>query len=179
MLITCGAASEAAVDADWGLLEMRGDRSENKSDDGVRRDTLSVSEDANNPFALAMELSEPEALTPVLVVGFPLVLAVENDICTCSMTLSNALAHSSVIGMAIEVPSVKLTAMFERGRENVTSSIMIAIQLELSPKRTLEHSMPSWRQRLRCERRVGGSGREHELQNVSTNLNSVDELTYV
>lgn len=180
-LLTCDAASETAVSADWGLLEMRGDKSENKSDDGVRRDTLSVSDDADQPFVLDVELGEPQVLTPGLVGGLLLVPAVKNDICTCSTTFSNALAHPSVIGMVIEVPSVKLTAMVERGRENVTSSMMIAIQLELSPKRTLGHSMPSWRQRLRCESRAGGSGREHELHipNVNTRLSNDDRMTYV
>lgn len=163
MLVTCGIVLGVAAGADCGLLEMRGDRSESKSDDGVRRDTLSVSEAADHPFVLDAELREPGVLSFGLVVGLLLVPAAENDIRTCSTTFSNASAHSLVIGMVIEVPSVKLTAMVERGRENVTSSMMIIIQLELSPKRILEHSMPSWRQRLRCERRAGGSGREHEL----------------
>lgn len=163
MLVTCGIDLGVAAGADCGLLEMRGDRSENKSDDGVRRDTLSVSEAADHPFVLDAELSGPAVLSFGLVVGLLLVPAAENDIRTCSTTFSSASAHSLVIGMVIEVPSVKLTAMVERGRENVTSSMTIIIQLELSPKRILEHSMPSWRQRLRCERRAGGSGREHEL----------------
>lgn len=177
MLVTCGIALGIAARADCGLLEMRGDRRESKSDDGVRRDTLSVPEAVDHSFVLEVELREPAVLSLGLVVGLLLLPAAENDIRTCSTTFSNASAHLLVIGMVIEVPSVKLTAMVERGRENVTSSMMIIIQLELSPKRILEHSMPSWRQTLRCERRAGGSGREHELQtsHISTDPNDADE----
>lgn len=47
VLLMCDVVLEIVVSVDWGLLEMRGDKSENKSDDGVWWDILFVLDDVD------------------------------------------------------------------------------------------------------------------------------------